>query len=240
MSNSDFKKLLDAAITRRTFLNRTTQFGLAAFVVGGPLGLTACNKNETIDLFGEGIPTSTDDTITLGTDFDWYPLISWGDPLFSQVNPFDEDNRAALQNSRFGDNNDGMSLMQFGDNFALVVNNEYLNIKMMFPNGINALSEIMRAKAAIGVSIVELTQTETGWLPVIDGDLNRRITMETPMEIRGPARGHPFLRTSADPLGVESLGTWSNCGNGETPWGTYLTCEENFNLSFNSSDPKYG
>ena len=55
------------------------------------------------------------------------------------------------------------------------------------------------------------------------------------MEIRGPARGHPLLRTSADPQGEKSLGTWANCGNGKTPWGTYLACEENFHVAFGNS-----
>ena len=239
MAKNSFENLIDTAITRRTFLDKTTRFGLAAFVVGGPLALTACSDAELEAILQHSIPTSTEDTISLADEYDWYPLISWGDPMFSQVKEFDENNRAALQNSRFGDNCDGMSLMQIGAKNVLVVNNEYLNIETMFPAGINSLSDIIRAKAAFGVSIVEIEQTSRGWAPVIDGELNRRITMETPMEIRGPARGHPFLRTSKDPLGVKSLGTWSNCGNGETPWGTYLTCEENFNLSFNASDPNF-
>lgn len=240
MSKSDFQDILDAGITRRTFMNKSTQFGLAAFVLGGPLGLTACSSKKSLDdVIAKSIPISTEDTITLAEEYDWYSVVSWGDPLFPQVNEFDDKNPSLLQNSRFGDNNDGMSLMSVGDKHVLVVNNEYTNIEMIFPNGPDSEADILNAKAAFGVSIVEVEKTEQGWQPVIEGKLNRRITMETPMEIRGPARGHPFMRTSTDPLGVQSLGTWSNCGNGQTPWGTYLTCEENFNLSFNSSDREY-
>jgi secreted PhoX family phosphatase len=48
------------------------------------------------------------------------------------------------------------------------------------------------------------------------------------MEISGPLRGHNLLKTKYSPTGVMTRGTINNCASGYTPWGTYLTCEENY------------
>ena len=47
------------------------------------------------------------------------------------------------------------------------------------------------------------------------------------MDISGPAAGDELMLTAYSSAGSKTRGTLNNCANGVTPWGTYLTCEEN-------------
>jgi secreted PhoX family phosphatase len=82
------------------------------------------------------------------------------------------------------------------------------------------------------VAVVEIAFRGDRWAVVRPSPLARRITARTPMAFTGPAAGHSDLKTAADPEGRTALGTINNCAHGLTPWGTYLTCEENFNFYF--------
>ena len=60
--------------------------------------------------------------------------------------------------------------------------------------------------------------------------------MNTPVTFSGPAAADDLLVTDNGNL---PKGTLNNCGCGVTPWGTYLTCEENFQGYFGTEDSEW-
>lgn len=75
---------------------------------------------------------------------------------------------------------------------------------------------------------VSLTLIGCSYAKVLDSKYNRSINaVDTEMVVVGPAAGAEGMKTKADPTGTVVYGTFGNCGNGYTPWNTYLTCEEN-------------
>jgi hypothetical protein len=91
---------------------------------------------------------------------------------------------------------------------------------------------------AHGGGVIEVIKENGQWRVVPDSQYARRITVETEMEVVGPAAGHDLLKTSADPTGTRVLGMLNNCAGGKTPWGSWLTAEENFNGYFGGSLPE--
>jgi secreted PhoX family phosphatase len=118
----------------------------------------------------------------------------------------------------------------------VVVNHEYTKGVDMFPgyeNGNPSQDEVETEIEAHGFSVVELASDRDGkWAFDIASPFNRRVTGSTPIEIAGPLRGHDRLKTADDPAGETVLGCLNNCAGGKTPWGTILTCEENFDQYF--------
>ena len=240
---TEFGELAGKAISRRGFLGGGAAFGAAAFVMSAG-ALKPFSAFAAADRLGfEPVAANGLDTITLPRGYEWQVVARWGDPMWSHSIDFDQATRGsgASQELAFGDNVDGMALFEHGGRNVLVVNNEDVNLDIIYGGTGTGeprnADDVRKGKAGHGVSVVEIERRDGAWSILGDSPWNRRITADTPMEITGPARGHALLRTAADPAGVESLGTWNNCGNGRTPWGTYLACEENFNGYFSSSDP---
>jgi secreted PhoX family phosphatase len=239
----DFDRVVERAISRRGFLGGVLAFGSGAAVMGTGLlkGTTAMAQPASRFPFTP-IAAQTDGTVHVPEGYSWDVLVRWGDPLFSDAEgAFDAQAGVPLAASErvFGENTDGMELFNIDGREILVVNSEYTNNDINLPHtadGLPAsLDDVRILQHMQGVSVMEIAEGENGWAVVIDSPYNRRIHHNTAMTFSGPAAGHDLLKTEADPTGMASLGTFNNCGSGRTPWGTYLTCEENFNGYFGST-----
>ena len=98
------------------------------------------------------------------------------------------------------------------------------------------LDKVRKAQNAHGLSVIEVEMNQGKWDVVRPSAYARRVTLSTPFRVAGPAAGHALMRTSADPQGQTVLGTLNNCASSKTPWGTYLSGEENFAFYFGAGD----
>ncbi len=245
---NDFDRVVERAVSRRGFLGSVLAFGSGAAVMG-----TGLLKGTTALAEGHGMAKSrfpftpidiaTDHEVHVPEGYTAKVLVRWGDPLFSDAEGYDvnADGGAVAGSDRvFGENTDGMELFSFDGHEIIAVNSEYTNNDENLPaeqEGTPAnADDVLKLQNLQGVTVMEVAPGDDGYAVVVDSPFNRRITHNTPMTIAGPAAGHDLMKTEADPTGTESLGTMNNCGSGRTPWGTYLTCEENFNGYFGSTD----
>ncbi len=239
---NDFDRVVESALSRRGFLSGLLVFGSGAAAMGaGLLNSTSARAAESRFAFTP-IPAQTDGTVHVPDGYEWKVLVRWGDRLFEDAPEFDHATGGSVESSDrvFGENTDGMELFTVGDRQVIAVNHEYTNRKVNLPQAEGGVprgpEDVLKLQNLQGVTVMEVEETGAGWRVVTGSPLNRRITHNTPMRLVGPAAGHALMQTEADPTGTESLGTMNNCGSGRTPWGTYLTCEENFNGYFGSTE----
>ena len=207
-------------------------------------------KRKLLGFTPAGNPGGADPTIS--PEYEYQVLIPWGTPLFEGVPELDPTdvtaNGSANQERQIGCGHDGMQF--FADRIrgkrwwrssqrgVLCINHEYgvnqMCLRRILPE---SLEDVRVSQAVHGVSVVELRKQKDGaWDAVVPGRRNRRITANTPVAFSGPAAGSPLLET---PAGNDFAGTLNNCSEGRTPWGTYLTCEENVNGYFGANDPTW-
>ena len=252
-----FDRVLRRRLSRRAVLRSGALALPAAFALArlSPAFGTQPTASDGPRLGFEPIRGSRADAVVVPDGYDSQVLLRWGDALLPGAEPLDTGRLAdgwltrpgsvQAQQKQFGYNCDALVFLPLdaaGNRGLLCVNHEYTNAELMFP-GRRAMgregAEQMRAwslrfpagaeleLAAHGASIVEIELAGGRWRPVAGSALTRRVTGVTPMEISGPARGHPLLRTRADRSGTRVLGMLANCAGGRTPWGTFLTAEEN-------------
>jgi len=193
------------------------------------------------------------DAITVPAGYSATTFIPWGTPITGSYPTWMEDasNSAEDQAQQVGMHHDGMHFFPMNaklggrqsDHGLLVLNHEYIQAPLLHRNGPTVVDgkrvdvdEVRKEINAHGVSVVEIRRGPRGDWSVLPTARNRRITGATPMRIEGPARGHALMRTRYSPSGTSTRGTLNNCANGHTPWGTYLTCEENWAGYFATAD----
>ena len=195
------------------------------------------------------VAKNLNDIVTVPDGYEANVLYALGDSINPAYPDWDDNNIPNGPSFQFrsGDCHDGMSF--FGLNITtgrydptvsehglLVMNHEYINPTFLHPQGPTKIDgrrpedEVIRETNAHGVSIVHIKKDNSNQkVEIVKNSIyNRRVTASTVMSISGPASGSALLSTRFSPGGKLTRGTHNNCGNGYTPWGTYLTTEENF------------
>jgi secreted PhoX family phosphatase len=225
----------------------------AMSAIASPLAIVTAtpavaSTNTTPSFNFKEVAAGSDENIHVAEGYDADVLIRWGDKVLADAPAFDARNQtAAAQALQFGYNNDFLGYIPLNgssEHGLLVVNHEYTNEELMFP-GLGRQDNAKPARFASmtkaladvemmahGGSVLEIRKTGGKWVLVGGSKFNRRITAETAMRISGPAAGHAMLKTRADPTGTKVNGMLNNCAGARSPWGTWLTCEENFNGYF--------
>ena len=183
-------------------------------------------------------------------------LFKLGDPINASTPAYlnNGTETSASYDFRSGDHHDGMYFFGMGSNNKwnesisdkgiLCINHEAITPLFLHANGPTpagtgtrtVADEVQKEFRLHGVSVVEVNKVNGTFQINLSSRFNRRITTLTEMDISGPLRGHDLLKTKFSPTGVKTRGTVNNCASGYTPWGTYITCEENYAGYFKRSN----
>ena len=227
------------------------QFQFSAAAPGGGKSAVSTVTVGLPQLGFAAVPKSLADVVTVPAGYSVTVLYRLGDPINAGTAAYVGDGSDTDFASRAGDHHDGMyyfGLSATGTapdptsntRGVLCINHENITESYLHPNGVTStggvrpFGEVVKEIECHGVSVVEVTRASASgaWSYVRTSALNRRITPFTEMDINGPVRGNAQMRTAFSPAGTRARGTLNNCANGFTPWGTYLTCEENWSGYF--------
>jgi secreted PhoX family phosphatase len=259
-TNEHFNTVLNARLSRRSVLRGG--LASAAGALFGSLGLSACGGAMTTPPDRNGtngkllgftaVPKNLADMVTVPAGYTASVLYALGDPISAGAPAFKNDGTDTDFENRAGDHHDGMEFFGLSgsgipsvtssDRGLLAINHEATTdqtLSSFFLHPTGGTTSLPRPAAEVdkevpvhGVGIVEVRKNAGKWEYVPSSAFNRRLTPLTEIDIAGPARGSPLLITKFSTDGTNTRGTLNNCGTGKTPWGTFLTGEENWSNYF--------
>ncbi|MDA8793751.1 DUF839 domain-containing protein, partial [Bacteriovoracaceae bacterium] len=181
---------------------------------GAGLYLQSCSNQkvskEKVKLIQGLGPKITADELKTVKGIDYKVFISHGELINSQ-------------GDRFGFNNDYIGYRSLGKNEAILwVNHEDVN--PIFINGWErSKKNIDEEMRNVGGTLIHVKKENGNWTPLINSKYNRRLDANTKI---------PFSHKTKILNQDFALGTMANCAGGVTPWGSILTCEENYDSFF--------
>lgn len=189
------------------------------------------------------------DTVTVPAGYTASVLYALGDPLTASTPAYKNDGTDTGFENRAGDHHDGMEWFGLDasgkpsfsatERGLIAMNHEATTDEKLSSfflhadGGTSTLPrpavEVDKETAIHGVSVVEVKKTGAKWATVASSTFNFRLTsLSENIQLNGPARGNALMVTKYSTGGTKTRGTLNNCGTGKTPWGTFLTGEENW------------
>jgi secreted PhoX family phosphatase len=247
--NRPFEDILQSHLSRRQVLAGGVAVAAGSFLAGS--GLAAAHQGHEapkgrprrlINFTPVAVADARGPWPVISPEYQFEVLIPWGTPIQPDGPAFNWPPSAADQAEQVGIGHDGMHYFplargKFGrgdgnEHGMLAVNMEFGgNQHILGKPAPESLEDVRVSQHAHGVAVVEIKKHKGQW-QTVKSRRARRIHVNTPVTFSGPVAGHALLQT---PAGNPTLGTVNNCASGPTPWGTYLTCEENFNGYFGAT-----
>jgi uncharacterized protein len=256
--NPDFQSVLDARLSRRSVLRGGVGSAATAVLGGWSLAACGGSDDDEAAAAPPPAPISTlafapvakslADAVSVPVGYTATPIYALGDPLTAATPAYKNDGTDTDYANRAGDHHDGMEY--FGLNAAGTARDAtgsergLLAMNHEATSGIDVRSYYLHADGGTvnprpkseadkeipvhGLSVVEVRKTAGVWATVQGSAYNRRVTPLTPVLLSGPAAGNALMKTKYSVAGLSTRGTVNNCGTGYTPWGTFLTGEENW------------
>ncbi len=244
-------EVLDQVGAQRRTLLRGGLGATFAAAFGGSALLTACGGGDdatptdgaaSYDVNFKAVSASVGEQVTVPEGYVAEVMFSAGDAVVAGASAFTGAFLTAAQYEQVsGGNHDGMHLFALdgvdpNQGGLLAINHEAPDMRVLFSGGTYPASptvdDVKIRLSSVGVSVIEVQRAVSGqWSVKADSTYNRRYTGNTVYQVGGPA---------ASVVGSTVVGTLNNCASGETPWGTYLTCEETTDNYLDPTQPELG